>query len=338
MKKSLFCEKRFLPNMDKKIKLISGTANPKLAEEISSFLNVPLTPVEIKRFSDGEIYCKVLQSVRGSHIFVIQPTSPDANQNLMELLILVDALKRASAKEITAVLPYYGYARQDRKVVPREPITAKLVANLIMTSGINRVVTFDLHVEQIQGFFDIPLDNLEALPLIAEYFLDKKFKNTVVVSPDAGGTARARKLAEFLNASLAIIDKRRPKHDEAIVMHIIGDVENKTAILADDIIDTGGTIVSASKALLEHGAKEVYVCATHPVFSGEAIHRLEASSIKEIVITNTISIPKEKRINKLKIISIAPLLAESIKRIYEGIPMGVLFNRIYDKLSQKRGK
>lgn len=324
--------------MDKKIKLISGTANPELAEEISSYLNIPLTPVEIKRFADGEIYCRVKESVRGSHIFVIQPTSPDANQNLMELLILVDALKRASAKEITAVIPYYGYARQDRKVIAREPITAKLVANLIMTAGINRVVTFDLHVDQIQGFFDIPLDNLEALPLIAEYFLDKKLKNIVVVSPDAGGAARARKLAQLLNASLAIIDKRRPRHDESKVMNLIGEVNKKTTILVDDIIDTGGTIVSVASALLENGAKEVYVCATHPVFSGDAVQKLENSAVKEIVTTNTIYLPKGKIIKKLKMISLAPILAESIKRIYEGSPMGVLFDGLYSRLTEKRGE
>ena len=318
-----------------KIKLITGTANPRLAEEISSYLNTPLTPVEIKKFNDGEIYCKVKQSVRGSHVFVIQPTSPDTNHNLMELLILVDALKRASAEEITAVIPYYGYARQDRKVGAREPITAKLVANLIMTSGIDRVVTFDLHVDQIQGFFDIPLDNLEAMPLIAEYILDKQIKDIVVVSPDAGGTARARKLAELLNASLAIIDKRRTKHNETKVMNIIGEVRNKTAILVDDMIDTGNTMVNATQSLLENGVISVYVCATHAVLSGDVIKRLDSSKINEIITTNTINIPDEKRIKKLKIITVAPLLAESIRRIHEGTPMGVLFEGLYDKLAKR---
>ena len=321
--------------MDRKIKLISGTANPELAEEISSYLNIPLTQVEFKKFSDGEIYCRIKQSVRGSHVFVIQPTSSDANNNLMELLILVDALRRASAEEITAVIPYYGYARQDRKVAAREPITAKLVANLIITAGIDRVVTFDLHVDQIQGFFDIPLDNLEALPLIAGEFLEKNLKDIVVVSPDAGGTTRARKLAELLNASLAIIDKRRPKHNEAKIINIIGEVYGKAAILVDDMIDTGNTMVNASTALLANGATEVYACATHPVFSGEAISRFDKSSVKEIITTNTISIPPEKRIQKLKIISVAPLLAESIKRVYEGTPMGVFFDGLYDKLAKK---
>ncbi len=323
--------------MDKKIKLISGTANQELAQEISSYLNTPLTPVDVRRFSDGEIYCRINQSVRGSHVFVIQPTSADANHNLMELLIMVDALRRASAEVITAVIPYYGYARQDRKVVAREPITAKLVANLIVKAGIDRVVTFDLHVEQIQGFFDIPLDNLEALPLIADYFLDMNLGEVVVVSPDAGGAARARRLAKLLNANLAIIDKRRPKHNETQIMNIIGEVDGKTAILADDMIDTGNTMVKASIALIENGAKEVYACATHPVFSGDAVERFANSPVKEIVITNTIRIPPEKRIEKLKVISVAQLLGESIKRIYEGSPMGVVFDGLYDKLSKKYG-
>jgi len=319
-----------------KIKLISGTSNPELAEELSNYLNLPLTPVEVKKFIDGELYCRIKQSVRGSHIFVLQPTSSDANQNLMELLILVDALRRASAEEITAVIPYYGYARQDRKSGNREPITAKLVANLIITAGIHRVVTFDLHVGQIQGFFDIPLDNLEAMPLLAEYILKKKIKDIVVVSPDAGGTARARKMAELLNASLAIIDKRRPRPNESKIMHIIGEVKNKTAILVDDMIDTGNTMVNSAIALIDKGVNDVYVCATHAVLSGDSIQKMDSSPIKEIITTNTVRIPPEKRIEKLKIISVAPLLAESIRRIYEGTPMGVLFEGIYDKLSKMR--
>lgn len=322
--------------MKKQMKLISGTANRELAEEISSHLNVPLTPVEIKRFNDGEIYCRIKESVRGCEIFFIQPTSPPVNDNLMELLILVDALKRASAKEITAIIPYYGYGRQDRKAEPREPISAKLVANLLTKAGIDRIVTFDLHVDQIQGFFDIPLDNFEASFLIADYLLDKKLKNVVVVSPDAGGTKRARRLGKLIEAPLAIIDKRRPIHGEAKIMHIIGEVKDKTAILVDDIIDTAGTLSKAAEAVLAKGAKEIYFCATHPVFSGNAIERLSSNKIREVIVTNTIHVSPERNIKKIKIISIAPLLAECIKRIFEGKPLGTLFEGIYDKLAKKR--
>lgn len=322
--------------MEKKLKLISGTANRKLAEEISSYLNIPLTPVDISRFNDGEIYVKIKESVRGADVYIIQPTSPPTNETLMELLIMVDALKRASAKEINAVIPYYGYARQDRKATPREPISAKLVANLLTVAGITRIITFDLHVDQIQGFFDIPLDNLELIPIIADYFIDKNLKNVTVVSPDAGGTKRARELAKLLEAPLAVIDKRRPKPGEAKVMNIIGEVEGRDVILADDMIDSAGTITKAAEALVEKGAKDVYICATHPVFSGKAIERLSSNDIKEVVVTNTIHIPEEKRIDKIKVISVASLLAESIKRIYEGQPMGILFDGLYDKLTKKR--
>lgn len=317
------------------LRLISGNSNKKFAEEISSYLNVPLTPIEIKRFNDGEIYCQVQKSVRGSDIFLMQSTSPPVNENLMELLIIIDALKRASAEEITVVIPYYGYSRQDRKAEPREPITAKLVADIITKAGADRVVTFDLHVDQIQGFFDIPLDNIEAIPMIAEYFLDKELNDIVVVSPDVGGAKRARRLAKLLNASLAIIDKRRPEHGVAEIMNIIGDVNGKTAILTDDIIDTAGTITTAAKEVLKKGAKEVYICATHALLSGPAVERLKDKSIKEVIVTNTISIPEEKKFDKLKILSLAPLLGECIKRIYEGSPMGVLFEGIYAKITQK---
>jgi ribose-phosphate pyrophosphokinase len=320
----------------KPIKLISGTANKKLAEEISSYLDIPLMPVKIKRFNDGEIYCKIEESVRGSEVFLIQPTSPQVNENLMELLVLVDAVKRASSREITAVIPYYGYARQDRKTEPREPISAKLVANLLTKAGIDRVVAFDLHVDQIQGFFDIPFDNLEALPLVAEHLLDKNLKDIVVVAPDAGGTKRARRLAKLIEAPLAVIDKRRPAHGEAKVMNIIGEVKGKTAVLVDDIIDTAGTISKAAVAVLEKGAEEVYICATHPVLSGKAIERLSSDKINGIVVTNTIDVPSEKRLEKIKIISIAPILAESIKTIYEGMPMGVVFEGIQNRLAKKR--
>ncbi len=321
----------------KKLKLISGTANKKLAEEVSAKLGIPLTPITISRFNDGEIYVKVEESVRGCDIFLIQPTCPPTNETLMELLIIVDALKRASAKEITAVIPYYGYARQDRKATPREPITAKLVANLITVSGVNRVITFDLHVDQLQGFFDIPLDNLEVMPILAENILEKGLKDIVVVSPDAGGTVRARRLAKLVGASLAIIDKRRPKHGVAQVMNIIGEVEGKNAILIDDMIDTAGTITKAAKAIKDAGALGVYVCATHPLFSGPAIERLKEAPIDEVLVTNTISLAKDKMLSKIKVISLAPLLAETIDRIFEGKPMGVVFDKFYDDLREKAG-
>lgn len=322
--------------MPNKISLIAGSANLELAKEISSYLKVPLTPVEIKHFNDGEIYVHIEKSVRGSIVFIIQPTSPPVNENLMQLLLITDACKRASAKEINAVMPYYGYSRQDRKNLPREPISAKLVANLIEVAGVDRVVTFDLHVDQIQGFFNIPTDNLEAVSLIANYLLDKKLKNIVVVAPDVGGARRARRLAKILNANIAIIDKRRPEHGVAEIMNVIGDVKYKNCILFDDIIDTAGTISSAAKALKENGAKDIYIVATHAIFSEPAIERLKDNSIKEVIITNTINIPKEKRFNKLKIISLAKLLANTITKIYEGTPMGILFDDLYKKIEQKR--
>lgn len=316
-------------------KLISGTANRKLAEEIAKTLKVPLSPVEIKRFHDGEIYCRVLESVRGCDVYVIQPTSPDASLNLMELLIMVDALKRSSPSKITAVIPYYGYCRQDKKTKPREPITAKLVANMIETAGVDRVMMFDLHVAQVQGFFDIPSDNLEVIPVFVDYILDKKLKNIVVVSPDAGGAARARAFGKILNAPIAIVDKRRPEPNVARVENVIGDVKGKTALLVDDLIDTAGSIAEAANILLKFGAKEVYAFATHAVLSQPAIERIKNSSIKEVVVTNTIEIPKEKMISKLKIISIAPLLGETIKRTHEGLPMGVVYETMYKKIEAR---
>ena len=319
----------------KHFKLISGTANRKLADEVAKILKVPLTPVEIKRFQDGEIYCRVLESVRGCDVFIIQPTSPDASLHLMELLIMVDALKRSSPDKITAVIPYYGYCRQDKKTKPREPITAKLVANMIETAGVDRVIMFDLHVAQVQGFFDIPSDNLEVVPLFADYIADQKLKNIVVVSPDAGGAARARYFGKVLDAPIAIVDKRRPQPNVAEVQNVIGDVKGKTAILVDDLVDTAGTIVEAAKILIKFGAKEVYAFATHGIFSSPAIERIKESQLKEVVVTNTVEIPKEKMISKLKIISIAPLLAENVKRTHEGLPMGVVYEQMYKKLEKK---
>ena len=318
-------------------KLISGTANRQLAEEVSKILGAPLTEVECKKFSDGELYFRILESVRGCEVFLIQPTAPPTNDSLMELLIMTDAIRRASPREITAVIPYYGYARQDRKADAREPITAKLVANLITVAGIDRVVIFDLHVPQIQGFFDIQVDNLEAIPILAEYFLDKKLKNAVIVAPDVGGVGRARSVAKLLNASLALIDKRRPTHGTSQVMHVIGDVTGKTAILVDDMIDTAGTITKAAEAVMKEGAKEVFIAATHAVFSGNAVEKLQSKYIKEVVVTDTIAIPKAKRFKSLTVLSVAQVLSESIKRIYEGEPMGLLFDGMYSKLKAMQG-
>ena len=316
-------------------RLISGTANRKLSEEVSKILKIPLTPVEIKTFSDGEIYCRILESVRGGDVYIIQPTSPDANLNLMELLIMIDALKRSSPDKITAVIPYFGYCRQDKKTKPREPITAKLVANMIQIAGADRVMTFDLHVAQVQGFFDIPSDNLDLIPQFVDYIANKKFKDLVIVSPDAGGAARARAFAKVLHAPIAIIDKRRPEPNVAAVENVIGDVKGKTAILVDDIIDTAGSITEAVVILTKFGAKEVYALATHGIFSGPAIERINKSKLKEVIVTNTIGIPKEKISSKIKIISVGPLLAETIKRTHEGLPMGVVYEGMYKKLEKK---
>ncbi len=321
--------------MDRHLKLISGTANRKLAEEVAKILKISLTPVEIKRFHDGEIYCRVLESVRGCDVYIIQPTSPDASLNLMELLIMVDALKRSSPDKITAVIPYFGYSRQDKKTKPREPITAKLVANMIEVAGVDRVIMFDLHVAQIQGFFDIPSDNLDLIPQFADYIVNKKLNDIVIVSPDAGGAARARTFAKVLDVPIAIVDKRRPEPNIAEVENVIGDIKGKTAVIVDDLIDTAGSIAEAANILIKFGAKEVYAIATHGVLSDPAIERIGKSPLKEVVVTNTIEIPKEKMISKLKVISIGPLLAEDIKRTHEGLPMGVVYEEMYRKLEKK---
>ena len=322
--------------MQGELKIISGTANRSLAEEIAKHLKVKLTPADIHKFSDGEIYVRILESVRGSDVYIIQPTSPDVNLNLMELLITIDALKRSSPERITAVIPYYGYSRQDRKAKAREPITAKLVAKMIESSGADRVMTFELHVDQVQGFFDIPSDNLDLRPVFIEYILNKKFEDIVIVASDVGGAKRARAIAEVIHAPIAIIDKRRD--DEGIVKaeQVIGDVKGKITILVDDIIDTAGTITEAAAILNKEGAKEVYVLATHPVLSGPAIERLQNSNIKEIIVTNTIELPKEKKISKIKIISIAPLLSETIRRQHEGTSMGAVYDNLYDKLRKRK--
>lgn len=310
----------------KKLKVFTGNANMELAEEICRCLGEELGQSEISRFQDGEIRARIHESVRGAEVFLVQPCNSPSDSHLMELLIMIDAMRRASAREICAVVPYYPYARQDRKTQPRDPITAKLIANLLTAAGADRVVTMDLHAGQIQGFFDIPVDNLRALPIITEYLLTKNLENVIVVSPDVGGVVRARELADRLNCQIAIVDKRRPQPNVAEVMNIIGNVEGKTAIIIDDLIDTGGTIVKASEALIKQGAKEVYACCTHPVFSGNAPEILQASPIKEIVVTNTIHLSIEKRIPKLTQLSVAPLFAEAIRRIYEELPVSKLFD------------
>lgn len=320
------------------LKLISGTANMPLAKEVSKYLGIGLTPVEIKQFSDGETYARIQESVRGCDVYIIQPTNSDVNDNLMQLLILADALKRSSPVSITAIIPYYGYSRQDKKTKSREPITAKLVANMIQTAGVDRVIFFELHVPQVQGFFDIPSDDLDLLPLFAEHLLKKGVKDPVIVSPDAGGARRARALAELFGAPIAIVDKRRSQHNVAKVENVIGDVKGKTCVLVDDMIDTGGSIAAAGDILLKHGAKEVYAMATHAVFSGNAVEKLEKSSLKEVVVSNTIHLPEERRKGKITVLSIAQLLAEDIKRTHEGTSMGSYYDSLYKRLGKTQKK
>ena len=306
-----------------KLKLIAGNANPVLAQQISQELGIELSAAKIARFSDGEIQVKIVDGVRGADCYIIQPTCFPVNENVMELLVIADALKRASARRITAVVPYYGYARQDRKAEPRVPITSKLIANLITASGIDRVLTVDLHARQIQGFFDIPVDHLYARPVLLQYFQELKLHNPIVVSPDAGGVERARSFAKLLNADLAIVDKRRPRPNEAAIMNIIGDVNGRNATILDDMIDTGGTLTKVADAIKNAGAIKVYAAASHGVLSGQAIEKIQKSSLEEVVITD--SIPHEQNIPKIKILSIAPLLAEAIKRIANDESISALF-------------
>ncbi len=312
--------------LNSNLKLFSLNSNPILAREIAKVIGVELGKCSVSRFSDGEIQINIEESIRGCDVYVIQSTSAPVNEHLMELLIMIDALKRASAKTINIVIPYYGYARQDRKARSREPITAKLVANLLETAGASRVITLDLHAPQIQGFFDIPIDHLMGVPILADYFKEKQLDDIVIVSPDHGGVTRARKMADRLKAPIAIIDKRRPRPNVAEVMNIIGNVQGKTTILVDDIIDTAGTITLAANALAEHGAKEVYACCTHPVLSGPAIERIQNSKIKELVVTNTIAIPEEKKTNKIVELSVAPLIGEAIIRVHEEQSISALFD------------
>ena len=306
-----------------KLKLIAGNANPDLAQAIARQLKIELTPAKIGRFSDGEIQVKIIDGVRGADCFIIQSTCAPVNENIMELLVIADALKRASARRITAVIPYYGYARQDRKAEPRVPITSKLIANLITVAGIDRVLTMDLHARQIQGFFDIPVDHLYARPVLLEYFKNLKLHNPIVVSPDAGGVERARAFAKLLNADLAIVDKRRPRPNEAAIMNIIGDVKSRNAIILDDMIDTAGTLTKVADAIKKAGALKVYAAASHGVLSGEAIEKIKISSLEEVAITD--SIVHKKDLPKIKILSIADLLAEAIKRISTDQSISELF-------------
>lgn len=316
----------------RKAKLFTLSANRPLAEVISKSSGIRLSQLDVINFADGEITIDIEESVRGQHVFVIQPTSAPANEHLMEVLIAADALKRASAASITIIMPYYGYSRQDRKVRSRQPITAKLVANLLESAGVDRVVCIDLHAAQIQGFFDIPIDNFPAAPLLASYFKKKHLKNIVVVSPDHGGTTRARGFAKFFEAPLAIIDKRRPEPNKAEVMNIIGDVKGATCIMLDDIIDTAGTMIAGAEALIQAGAKEVYAAATHGIFSKDAPSRIQDSVLTEVVVTDTIKLDDEKKRPKIKQLSIGPLLGEAILHIIKDEPISQIFNRIVEDI------
>ena len=313
--------------VDKPLKLFSLNANIPLAQQVAKSLGVELSKCSVKKFSDGEVSINIEESVRGSEVFVLQSTSGPVNDNLMTLLIMIDALKRASVDTINVVIPYYGYARQDRKARSREPITAKLVANLLEVAGADRVIALDLHALQIQGFFDIPVDHLMCVPIIAKYFKEKlpDMEEVVVVSPDHGGVTRARKLADALKTPIAIIDKRRPKPNVAEVMNIVGNIEGKTCILIDDIIDTAGTITLGAKALKDRGAKEVYASCSHAVLSGQALDRIENSPIKELVYANTIDIPEEKKLDKMVPLCVGDLIAKAIYKIHNNEPVSVLF-------------
>lgn len=319
---------------DPKLKIFSLSSNLPLAEKIAAEVGVELGVVSSTQFSDGEIKVNVDESIRGAHVYIIQSTSCPVNDHLMELLIMIDALRRASAKTINIVIPYYGYARQDRKAQSREPITAKLVANMITNAGADRVLALDLHAPQIQGFFDMPVDHLLGAPLLANYFLDNNMveDDVVVVSPDHGGVTRARKLAEFIHAPIAIIDKRRPKANVAEVMNIIGNVQGKKAIIIDDMIDTAGTITLAAQALQDAGATEVYACCTHAVLSGPAMERLENSVIRQVIITDSIQLPEEKMTPKIVQVSVSQLIAEAIKRIHENRSVSPLFEEKFEVL------
>ncbi len=307
------------------LKIFSGRANLPLAQEICDYLGMTVGKVKLERFSDGEVNFQILENVRGTDAFVIQPTAPPVNENLVELLIMIDALKRASAQRITAVVPYYGYARQDRKDKPRVPITSKLVGDLLAAAGTQRLLTMDLHAGQIQGFFDMPVDQLFPTPIFLPHFAKLDVKNLTVVAPDAGGVEKARVYAKRLGTSLSVIDKRRVGDNEAEIMHIIGEVEGKNAIIVDDIIDTAGTLVQGAEALIREGARKIYAAATHAVLSGPAIDRILESKFESILVTNTIHLSEEKRVSKIKVLSVASLLGKAIRSIHEETSVSTLF-------------
>nr|AIF26738.1 putative ribose-phosphate pyrophosphokinase [uncultured bacterium fosmid pJB84G2] len=311
----------------KDVCLFSLNSNHQLAEEIAQYVKVPLSQCEISRFSDGEINLDIKETVRGRHCFVVQSTNAPVNDNYMEILIMIDALKRASAATINIIMPYFGYSRQDRKVTSHQPISAKLMADLLTTAGATRVLCMDLHAAQIQGFFNIPIDNFSAQPIMVSYFLDKKLDDLVVVSPDHGGANRARKFAMFFNdAPLAIIDKRRPRANEVEVMSIIGDVKDKNVVIVDDMIDTAGSAVAAINALKEAGAKDIYMCATHPVLSGKAIERLKTAPLKELVVSNTIALSEEKKLPNITQLSVANVFGQGVINILDNKPLSGLFS------------
>ncbi|MBR3785324.1 MAG: ribose-phosphate diphosphokinase [Firmicutes bacterium] len=307
-------------------KVFAGNAHPELAEEIASIMGKPLGKATVTKFSDGEISVNLWESVRGTDVYIIQSTCNPVNDNLMELLIMIDAMKRASAGRINAVIPYYGYARQDRKAKARDPITAKLVADLIVAAGADRVLTMDLHANQIQGYFNIPVDHLIGMPILANYFKEKNLDNLCIVSPDHGSVTRARAMAQVLDCPIAIIDKRRPEPNKSEIMNIIGNIEGKNCIILDDMIDTAGTITNAANAIKEMGATAVYACATHAVLSGPAIERIEKSAIEELVLLNTIPLAEEKRIEKMRFLSVGPLFAEAITRVFTNGAVSELFD------------
>ncbi|MDU4573807.1 ribose-phosphate pyrophosphokinase [Veillonella sp.] len=311
----------------KKLKIFTGNANPALAKEICDYLGLPLGEAFVGRFNNGEVQIMIDESVRGKDVFIIQPTSYPVNDNLMELMVMADALKRASARHITAVVPYYGYARQDRKTRGREPITAKLVANLMQTSGITRLVTIDLHAGQIQGFFDVPVDHLYGASILAKYINEKNLEDAIVVSPDLGGVTRARDLADRIGAPIAIIEKKRPEPGVAKVMNLIGDVKGKNCIIVDDIVDTAGSLVEGAKALEEFGAKSVTAAVTHAVLTDPASERIANSNIKELIVTNTMPLPENCKLENVTQLSVAPLLGEAIMRIFHEVSVSNLFDK-----------
>ncbi|KXS49745.1 MAG: ribose-phosphate pyrophosphokinase [Halanaerobium sp.] len=313
-----------MSSYSEQLKIFAGNSHPQLAQDLCDYLGTELVNADVTRFKDGEIAVRTHETVRGADVFVIQPTSPPVNENLMELLIIIDALRRASARRITAVIPYYGYARQDRKASPRDPITSKLVANLLTEAGARRVLSIDFHAPQIQGFFDIPVDHLYASPIMVDYFKNMDQSNLIAVAPDVGSVKRVRSFAETLDIPMAIIDKRRPKPNVAEVMNVIGEVEGKNVILLDDIVDTAGTITAAAKVLKEKGAKDVYACGTHALFSGPAVERLKNAPISKIIVTNTIA-QKEHDLDNLEVLSVAPLVGEAIDRIFKDLSVSVLF-------------